>query len=119
MLKSAIPVVHVTKSEGAEHFFDKLGFRREFAWRPDESKADPCYMGFKRDDVLLHVSSFPDGCPGGAVYVYVENLDALHEEFVARGVRIDSGPVDQNWGTREMWVKDADRNTITFGQRRQ
>ena len=31
-----------------------------------------------------------------------------------RGMKIDSGPVDQTWGTREMYVKDADGNSLRF-----
>ena len=48
------------------------------------------------------------------VYLAVEDVDALHAELVANGVPIDTGPVDQTWGNREMYVKDADRNTIRF-----
>src|SRR5688572_27022248 len=99
MLKFAVPVLHVRKSKAAEQFYGKLGFRREFAYRPDGSKPDPCYMGLKRDGVWLHVSSFPgDGRSGAVVYVAVEDVDALHRELVAKGVAIDTGPVDQTWG---------------------
>ena len=44
----------------------------------------------------------------------VQDVDALHAEFVARGVKIDAGPVDQTWGTRERYVKDADGNSLRF-----
>jgi hypothetical protein len=45
--------------------------------RTDASKPDPCYMGFKRDEVLLHVSSFSgDGVSGGVVYVAVDDVPA-------------------------------------------
>lgn len=30
---------------------------------------------------------------------------------------IDTGPVDQPWGNREMYVKDPDGNSIRFVQR--
>ena len=116
MLKLAIPVLHVSNSIAAEEFYCKrLGFRREFAHRVDDAKADPCYMGLTRDGVWLHVSSFSgDGISGGAVNLIVEDVDALHAELVEKGVRIDTGPVDQTWGTREMYVKDADGNSIRF-----
>ena len=116
MLKLAIPVLHVSNSMAAEDFYCKrLGFRREFAHRVDDAKADPCYMGLTRDGVWLHVSSFSgDGISGGAVNLIVEDVDTLHEELVEKGVRIDTGPVDQTWGTREMYVKDADGNSIRF-----
>jgi len=38
----------------------------------------------------------------------------LHAELVAKGVVIAVGPVDQTWGTREMYVRDADGNCLRF-----
>ena len=116
MLKYAIPVLHVSDSAAAEEFYCcRLGFRRDFAYRVDDARANPCYMGLTRDGVWLHLSSFPgDGVAGGVVYLAVEDVDALHAELVAKGVAIDSGPVDQTWGNREMYVRDPDRNGIRF-----
>jgi catechol 2,3-dioxygenase-like lactoylglutathione lyase family enzyme len=121
VFKLAIPLLHVANAAAAEEFYcNRLGLRRGFAHRPDGVKADPCYMGLTRDEVCVHVSSFSgDGVPGGVVNVIVDDLDVLHAELAAKGVRIDTGPVDQTWGTREMYVKDADRNSIRFiGERR-
>ena len=74
-------------------------------------------MGLTRDGVWLHLSSFSgDGVAGGVVYVGVEEVDALHAELLAKGVTIDSGPVDQTWGNREMYVRDPDGNSIRFAQ---
>ncbi len=93
MFKLAIPLLHVSKSAAAEKFYcTRLGFRREFAHRLDDANPDPCYMG----------------------NLIVEDVDALHAELLAKGVRIDTGPVDQTWGTREMYVRDADGNSIRF-----
>jgi uncharacterized glyoxalase superfamily protein PhnB len=116
MFKTAIAVLHVGSSAAAEEFYcEKLGFRRQFAYRVDESNADPCYMGLVRDEAWLHLSSFSgDGVSGGVVRVEVEDVDALHAELVEKGVRIDTGPVDQTWGTREMYLKDADGNSVRF-----
>lgn len=116
MIKDAIPLLHVSDSAAAEAFYcDRIGFRREFAYRPDHAKSDPCYMGLTRDGVWLHLSSFSgDGVAGGVANLIVDDVDALHAEFVAKGVRIDTGPVDQTWGTREMYVKDADGNSLRF-----
>jgi len=114
----AIPVLHVSSAKAAEDFYcDLLGFRRQFAYRVDESKADPCYMGLARDGAEINLSSFPgDGVCGGVVNFVVDDVDALHAELVAKQVRIDTGPVDQSWGTREMYVKDDDGNSVRFQQ---
>jgi catechol 2,3-dioxygenase-like lactoylglutathione lyase family enzyme len=72
-------------------------------------------MGLVRDDVWLHVSSFSgDGVSGGAVFLLVEDLDALHAELVAKGVPIALEPTEQSWGNREMYVEDADGNSLRF-----
>lgn len=64
---------------------------------------------------MLHLSSLSgDGVAGNAVNIVVDDVDALHAELVAKGVPIAVGPVDQTWGTREMYVKDADGNSLRF-----
>jgi len=118
MFKLAIPLLHVTNSAAAENFYCRqLGFKREFAHRADDAKPDHCYSGLTRDEVWLHLSSFSgDGVSGGVANILVDNVDAVHSEFVANGVHIDTGPVDQTWGTREMYVKDSDHNCLRFIQ---
>ena len=119
MFRLAIPVLHVKSAIVAERFYcDRLGFLRQFAYRGDESKSDPCYMGLTRDDAWLHVSSFPgDGVSGGVVHLLVDDVDALREELVRKGTRIDLEPTDQTWGNREMYVRDPDGNSIRFIRR--
>lgn len=118
MFKRAIPVLHVSSSTAAEHFYcHGLGFQRRFAYRPDEPQPDPCYMGLVRDGVVFHISSFRgDGVAGGVATFIVDDVDALHAEFVARQVPIDLEPTDQSWDNREMYVRDADGNSIRFVQ---
>jgi catechol 2,3-dioxygenase-like lactoylglutathione lyase family enzyme len=118
MIKLAIPLLHVSDSAAARNFYcDHLGFRLEFTHRPDGVETDPCYMGVSRDGVWLHLSSFSgDGVAGGVANLIVEGVDALHKEFLAKSVPIAVAPVDQTWGTREMYVKDADRNCLRFIQ---
>jgi uncharacterized glyoxalase superfamily protein PhnB len=116
MIKSATPLLHVSNSAAAQKFYcDRLGFRLEFAHCSDESLPDPCYMGISRDGVWIIVSSFSgDGVAGGVVNFVVDDVDALHDEFVGKDVKIDLAPTDQTWGTREMYVKDADGNSLRF-----
>jgi hypothetical protein len=113
--RRAIPIVHVTSSEAAAAFFRSLGFERQSEYRADPSKVDPSYALFKRDDAELHVSSFA-GVAGMGIYIWVDDVDAVHRELTEKGVPC-VGPFDQTWGTREIGVKDADLNTYCFGQR--
>ena len=116
MFKTAIPVLHVSSATAAEEFYcGRLGFTQDFAYRIDEPNPDPCYMGVVRDSVELHLSSFSgDGVAGGVVFVIVDDVDALHAELIASGVPIALPPTDQSWGNREMYVEDADGNSIRF-----
>src|SRR5438132_4469678 len=59
MITSAIPVIAVSDSVAAEDYYCRvLGFQKMFAYRPDPSKSDPCYLGVARDGVWLHLQSF-------------------------------------------------------------
>jgi catechol 2,3-dioxygenase-like lactoylglutathione lyase family enzyme len=116
LLKLAIPLIHVASSAVAEDFYcNRLGFQLQFAHRANDAQRDPCYMGLSRDGIWIHASSFSvDGVSGGVVNFLVADVDALHAELVAKGVLIAVGPVDQTWGTREMYVRDPDNNSIRF-----
>jgi len=116
VIKVAVPVIHVSNAAAAQEFYcTRLGFRLEFAHRGDPAQANPCYMGVSRDGVWIHLSSFfGDGVVGGVVNLVVDSVDELRVEFLARGVQIAVGPVDQTWGTREMYVKDSDGNCLRF-----
>jgi uncharacterized glyoxalase superfamily protein PhnB len=50
------------------------------------------------------------------VYVYVDDVDSLHAEFVAKGVQNLDPVQDQSWKMREFAVTDPDNNTLRFGQ---
>lgn len=118
MIKKALPLLHVSSVAAARHFYcNQLGFKLEFAHRAKEEMDDPCYMGISRDGVWMILSSFSgDGVAGGVVNLLVDNVDELHAQFVAADVAIDLAPYNQTWGTREMYVKDADGNKVRFQQ---
>ena len=116
MFKLAIPVLYVKSITVAEEFYcNRLGFTQRFAHRNDDTKADPCYMGLGRDSARLHISSYPgDAGTGSGAVITVDDIDALHQELLRKDVSIGMPPTDQDWGNREMSVKDPDGNRITF-----
>jgi catechol 2,3-dioxygenase-like lactoylglutathione lyase family enzyme len=117
VLRQLIPVLHITNTGAAEAFYcNQLGFRIAFEVPASPTQRDPCYLGIVRDGLLLHLSSNAgDGVAGGVVFFLVDDVDALHEEFRSRNVRIHLAPIDQTWGLREMYVRDPDGNSIRFG----
>jgi uncharacterized glyoxalase superfamily protein PhnB len=119
MFRTAIPVLKVANWVAAERFYcEGLGFKVMSAWRPDETKSDPCYATLTRDEARLHIHSFQSGASGtSAMYVFVDDVTALYAELVSKGVSVSGPPIDQTWGMREIGVSDPDKNLVTFGQR--
>ena len=117
MIKIAIPLLHVSDSVSAEEFYcNQLGFKKTFVYRPFDG-SEPCYFGIMRDAAYVHVSSFADdGKAGGVINLKVDNVDSYYDEFKAKGIKIDLEPTDQSWGNREMYINDADNNSIRFQQ---
>ena len=117
MLKSATPVLRVESAKAARDFFEPLGFEMLFHVPARWESSEPSYMAFRREAVVIHASSHSgDGQGGAVVNILVEDVDKLHAEFAAKDVAIDTGPIDQSWGMREMYVKDGMLNALRFVQ---
>jgi len=119
MITSAVPVIAVSDSARAEDYYcGVLGFQKMFAYRPDASKPDPCYLGVARDGVWLHLQSFkPERAGMTDAFLWVADVNLLHDEISARGAEISLPPTDQTWGTRETGVRDPDGNVLIFATR--
>ncbi len=109
-LSRAAPVLHVQDVKGTGRVLSRhsgiyLGFRRRrirrcvaqtirrFIWSGTiETRAATTYSNGSR------------------------NVDAYHQELVARGAEIASGPIDRPYGIRELAVRDINGMAIVFGQ---
>lgn len=76
-------------------------------------------------DAELQLSTMSgDSVFGVAINVWVDDLDARFQRYLARGLDpsqragspVHQGPLDQTWGTREFYVTDPDGNTLRFRQ---
>jgi len=100
-----------------------LDFQLAFVMSEDA----PFYAVLRRGADELHLSLHTGRGPCGhcAAIVVCEEVDALFADFIARGLppssRPDSpghyGPLDQTWGTREVYIDDPSGNTLCFQQR--
>jgi uncharacterized glyoxalase superfamily protein PhnB len=95
------------------YYRDQLGFDVAFEY------GEPTfYAGLCRGDVALHLRApvQPSWVPGhSAIAVFVDDVDAMHDEFVARGARVVGPPQDYAYGMRDFDVADLDGNRLTFG----
>lgn len=120
-----IPTMRCTNMRRSLAFYTGvLGFARLDG---DDDPADPAFCVLSHEGDRLFLSSHGgDGEPGQAIVVTTSDVDALFHTLRARGLRtpgnpdapveVHEGPLDQTWGTRELYVDDPDGNTIRFVQ---
>jgi catechol 2,3-dioxygenase-like lactoylglutathione lyase family enzyme len=109
--------------EAIAFYTDVLDFKLAFLMNEDA----PFYAGLTRGEDELHLSLHSDGRPFGhcSAIVVCENVGALFASFRARGLSVPArpdspvheGPLDQTWGTREVYIDDPSGNTLCFQQR--
>jgi len=76
-----------------------------------------------RGEFALRLGECPDAIPPSQLgdhqffaFVFVEDVDALHEEIVAKGATIQFPPRSQPWGNREMVVQTCDGHRFMVAQ---
>ena len=107
--------------DAAYYYSERLGFDVK------RYEANPNHYAYaSRDDCHVHFACFMDAPPRPNsvavppdmfdVYVYVDDVEALHEELVERGADIVLGPVDAAYGLREIRVRDPHGYILAFGK---
>jgi uncharacterized glyoxalase superfamily protein PhnB len=108
----------------ANHYRDAMGFSYDRFWGEP-----PTFVMLKRDGLVVMLNQATDPkhvVPNWTlfhnlwdIYFWVKGVDALHEEFVRRGAKIDYGLCNQRWGGREFGTQDIDGHDIAFGENRE
>lgn len=112
-LTEIAPVLPVRDLAAALEHYRRLGFDVEAYGGAD-------YYGYaRRDEVALHLARVHHVDPATsnvAVYLYVDDADALAAEWAAAGTGgRDLRPVDTDYGLREGAHIDPDGNLLRFG----
>jgi catechol 2,3-dioxygenase-like lactoylglutathione lyase family enzyme len=116
-------VLLVTNVErSTDYYRDALGFETS-RWEvnPDHygyASRDGCHVHFAHFDARPrpnHEAVPPDMFDA---YFWVDDVDALHDELKGRGAELVHGPVDQEYGLRELRVRDPDGYILAFGRPR-
>lgn len=103
------PVLHVLDVKGTASFYrDMLGFTWDFG--------DETYAVVWRDNSAIHFVRDDRNASGVHLFQWIKDVDAYHQELVARGADIASGPADKPYGIREFAVSDVNGIGIVFGQ---
>jgi catechol 2,3-dioxygenase-like lactoylglutathione lyase family enzyme len=122
---AVIPTVRCKSMEALIAFYTRV---LDFEWVDgDDDISDPSHSVLMREGHALVLSSHRgDGTFGQAIVVETDDVEALFRKFRARGLKtpgnpeapkqVHEGPIDQSWGTRELYVEDPNGNTLRFVQ---
>ncbi len=114
-LHAPVPILRsFDEGKAREFYIDWLGFKVDFEHRFEPGL--PLYMGISRDGCVLHITEHHgDGCPGAAIRIRCDDLEAFHAELTAKKYKnYRPGLQDQEWGAREMSVQDGAGNRLVF-----
>lgn len=102
------PILRVENMEESLRFYvELLGFQNA-SWGGED------FTSVNRDQAGIYLCRGGQGAGGAWIWIGVEDVTKLREEFVARGVAIRMEPRNFPWAL-EMHVEDPDGNVIRFG----
>lgn len=123
----ASPILGVSNvRQAAEYYRDVLGFHLDPAigvFQPTADEPGGVYAIVKRSGVWIHFQIRREPSPPRQrgpferdVYIYVQDLAALHADLEQRGATILQTPRDAPYGLRELVVEDLNGYRVAFGE---
>lgn len=114
IVQRVVPALRITDYARSRAFYnDGLGFAitGEHRFAPNY----PVFMTISRDGMDVYLSEHEGDCQvGGLVHFYVPDVDAMYDEFRARGIAVREPPNESLEGMRDMTVVDPDGNQLRF-----
>ncbi len=113
-----VPILRSFDEAATRDFYIRyLGFDVTFEHRFDPNA--PLYMGLRLGTCELHLSEhYGDATPGAGIRIEMQDVAAYHRTLTERGhPNARPGIQDQEWGWREVTVKDPSGNRLVFCSR--
>jgi len=105
------PILNVKNvPKSIEYYVNVLGFKKDWEWETPAT-----FASVSRDDVHIFLCQEAQGQSGMWMSIFVENVDALYEEYQASGAIIRQKPTNFPWGVREMNIEDPDGHRLRMG----
>ena len=106
--ENARPILRVADMKvSIGYYVDVLGFRRA-PWGSID------FTSVNRDAAEIYLCQGAQGCDHTWIWIGVEDVRALHEEYRAAGALVRRPPRNYPWAL-EMHVEDPDGHTLRFG----
>jgi predicted enzyme related to lactoylglutathione lyase len=107
----AIPILNVKNfAASMDYYLNKLGFRKKWDWG-----TPPTFGCVARGEVDIFFCEGAQGHAGMWMSIFMDDVDALHEEYETSGALICMPPTNMPWGTREMNIEDLDGHRFRMG----
>lgn len=101
------PILRVKSVRASlDYYLNVLGFKRDWG--------EEGMVSVSRDRCCVFLCEWDQGQSGTWMWISVNDLDALHDELVARGARVRHPPTNYPWAC-EMQVEDLDGNVLRLG----
>ena len=111
-IECVIPILRVSNLAASVEFYTKaLSFKLDWT-SPNSYQATDASVS--RDNHAIMLTESAQGQPGAWLWIGVKDVDALHTQFLASGVKIVLTPTTFAWA-REMRVEDPDGNILRLG----
>ncbi len=102
------PILRVLSlSASLEYYVEVLGFKID--WQHPALIAS-----VSRDRCHIMLSEGDQGNPGSWVWIGVEDVEPLFEEYTSKGAKIRNRPTNYEWAY-EMQIEDPDGNVLRMG----
>lgn len=107
----ATPILNVKNfAASIDYYINKLGFEKKWDWGEP-----PTFGCIARNKVEIFLCEGAQGQPGTWMSIFIQDVDALHDEYKRSGAIIRQVPTNFPWGVREMNVEDLDGHRFRMG----
>ncbi len=114
-LSSTTPILRIFDEVKARAFYlDFLGFRLD--WQHRFEQGLPLYLQVSRSGCVLHLSEHHgDCCPGAALRIETDDVQALQQELLAKDYGFARPSIERMpWGSCDMPICDPFGNRLIF-----
>jgi uncharacterized glyoxalase superfamily protein PhnB len=109
-IECVVPILNVAEiASSVDYYVRSLGFQVEWQHRD----GDYVISGISRDGYSIYLCERGQGNLGTWLWIGVDDVGGLYDEFLAAGANIVMVPTDFIWG-REFRVADPDGHVIRF-----
>ena len=115
MAQTVYPTLRYRDPETAIDWLERaLGFELQDSYRDDDGEITHAQLAFRRSLIMIGPDTGPSSGPAWT-YLVADDVDGLHGRAVEHGAEVVLPLQDQDYGSREFTVRDADGHLWSIG----